>query len=669
MIDQVSRAIAEQMQIVAAARTHFAVLAQSRDAIGAVIGKYGDSHNLTSADAMQTIDRLGPMIAELEERLGDYQTQLSTRGREFSDQYLNALFAAVRNGHPRVTATLGQQLPAVSAAIARGIQDGRLGPAQQFVQQYANLHTQIPQALQSYLDALRTFRHFEHFSGIHRNIVLIGANGAGKSTFSRRVKKHLGDNVAIVEAQKLLRFTPKSSIPLPQQALSKLHSTQAQEKLYDGFTTDFGILINALFARDVEHANLSRQAGRGEIPAPVAPLSELELVLDVWNSVIRHRKMDRVRALELEVRAGGATYALTQLSDGEKAVFFYAAHVLLAKPNSYIIIDEPETHLHAGIVAELWDRLERERPDCQFVYLTHNLEFAVSRSEAKLLWCRDYQHPDTWVVEQIPDIAELPKDLLLELLGARKRILFCEGDKNGRDFKLYSILFPDYTVVPVGGHLDVLAMAKAFNKVQGLHGNSAIGIIDGDYHLPEQVESWRDDGICCLPVNEVENLLCDETLLDAARMRFLAAKPDAVQMAKDLLFEKMRNGAEVHVIEYVTQRSNALLRGNMQPRVRSLDELRASLQRIATEHQVEDWAASRRRELDDAIQRRDYDRALGLYSLKGLVGQITHGIVPDYETRIFQLIRTRPDLIQALRTKYFSDIPHAAHPPAPADGH
>lgn len=79
----------------------------------------------------------------------------------------------------------------------------------------------------------------------------------------------------------------------------------------------------------------------------------------------------------------GSKYPFMSLSDGEKAVFYYIAHILLAKDNSYIIVDEPENHLHLALIMKLWDALELVRSDCQFIYLTHNLEFAASRNNAE----------------------------------------------------------------------------------------------------------------------------------------------------------------------------------------------------------------------------------------------------------------------------------------------
>lgn len=107
--------------------------------------------------------------------------------------------------------------------------------------------------------------------------------------------------------------------------------------------------------------------------------------MSIWSKIISHRqlKYDIDTGNIIVVYHEGNNYDFSHLSDGEKAIFYYIAHVLLAKYNSFIIIDEPENHLHLSIITKLWDTLERERSDCQFIYLTHNLDFASSRIDAK----------------------------------------------------------------------------------------------------------------------------------------------------------------------------------------------------------------------------------------------------------------------------------------------
>ena len=151
------------------------------------------------------------------------------------------------------------------------------------------------------------------------------------------------------------------------------------------------------------------------------------------------------------------------LSDGEKAIFYYIAHVLLAQEKSYIIVDEPENHLHLALVSKLWDTLELIREDCQFIYLTHNLEFANTRTNSKKIWMKSFTAPATWDMQEIESNKDIPQVLYMELLGSRKAILFCEGKKTSYDINLYSRLFPNYLVIPVDGHMQVINFTRAFN--------------------------------------------------------------------------------------------------------------------------------------------------------------------------------------------------------------
>jgi predicted ATPase len=64
----------------------------------------------------------------------------------------------------------------------------------------------------------------------------------------------------------------------------------------------------------------------------------------------------------------GDSYEAYKMSDGERALLYFAGRVSLAPTNSRIIVDEPEGYLHESIVNKLWDRLEEYRSDCIFIY-------------------------------------------------------------------------------------------------------------------------------------------------------------------------------------------------------------------------------------------------------------------------------------------------------------
>lgn len=215
---------------------------------------------------------------------------------------------------------------------------------------------------------------------------------------------------------------------------------------------------------------------------------------------MRHRVMYyEESSLEIKVKpmaedGNEYAYSFDSLSDGEKAVFYYIGHVLFAKENSYIVVDEPEDHLHPAIVLKLWDVVENLRKDCKFIYLTHDCDFAASRRADKF-WSKSFTAPADWDIESLSSCEELPEALLMELLGVRQNILFCEGKNGSLDNRLYGLFFPDYKIVPAGSCSNVIKYTRAYNQSQFLKqskpGSKAIGIIDGDFYEDDEKETWE----------------------------------------------------------------------------------------------------------------------------------------------------------------------------------
>ena len=96
-----------------------------------------------------------------------------------------------------------------------------------------------------------------------------------------------------------------------------------------------------------------------------------ELVWKDWKPVV------------LSETAGGEAveYSGHIMSDGEKSALFLAARTLSADPG-VLIVDEPETHLHSLLAARLGTNWRDARRDIRFVYVTHDLTFALSRRDA-----------------------------------------------------------------------------------------------------------------------------------------------------------------------------------------------------------------------------------------------------------------------------------------------
>lgn len=504
---------------------------------------------------------------------------------------------------------------------------------------------------------------FKYFGNTDKNFVIIGANGSGKSSFARNTKKVLGKNVAIIAAQKIFSLRKVTSVSLGQSSREQVWNYQSNDKLYkdtnfaNNMENDLQRLFESLVEEQNACANEYFEANKyGENLKRKS--TTLEHTIALWHEILLHREL-KYDSGELKVSSQDINeYGFMGLSDGEKAVFYYIAHVLLAKENSFIIIDEPENHLHLALVTKLWDRLEQERNDCHFIYLTHNLDFATSRINAEKLWMKDFVPPAQWNIEPLPSDDSLPEVLYMELLGSRKPILFCEGTKSSLDYKLYTRLFGDYTIIPVGGHLQVISYTRAFNNSAGIHGNKAVGVIDGDFHSEEQKQKWKSDGIFSIDVQEVENLLCDEDLLKACCSAFYANEDKLIQ-AKELFFTKMKKTLDAQALEYATQTINERLKANLLDKPDNVEQLKSKMQELleSSISDIDSLVATRKTELQGILDTKDYAMGVKKYNYKGLIGIVPIVLEKEYKDKVFLFLDQHKEVLDFLRHKYFFDIP------------
>ena len=130
---------------------------------------------------------------------------------------------------------------------------------------------------------------------------------------------------------------------------------------------------------------------------------------------------------------GGPPYSVAELSDGERNAFLIAADVLTAGPESLILIDEPERHLHRSIIAPLLTLLFAERQNCAFIISTHEVMLPLDHPHARTLLVRscEYQQSqaDSWTADLLDTDARIDDDLKRDILGARKKILFVERNR------------------------------------------------------------------------------------------------------------------------------------------------------------------------------------------------------------------------------------------------
>ena len=84
----------------------------------------------------------------------------------------------------------------------------------------------------------------------------------------------------------------------------------------------------------------------------------------------------------------------------------------------------------------LWNAIEAERPDCMFMYITHNLNFATSRVNSQLIWVKNMPAFESWEYELLDSDNDKLDALQLEIMGNRQKVLLIEGgEKSSLDKK------------------------------------------------------------------------------------------------------------------------------------------------------------------------------------------------------------------------------------------
>lgn len=494
------------------------------------------------------------------------------------------------------------------------------------------------------------------------NVVAIGANGSGKTSLSNKFKNYLHNNGVVISAQRILFVPNFDSISNPSTTATALRKTQLRDKSsrndseYSFLQQEFGVVLKNLLAENIatgnEYRRSSLELSKEKKVIPDPPITNLDRTLKIWNSLIEHRVIDCKDGMNITASTGEVTYPAVQMSDGEKVMLYLIGQVLQAPLDSIIIIDEPEMYLHKTILKKLWDILEKERQDCLFIYLTHDLDFATSRTTAKKIWIKSFTYPEKWDIEDIPE-NEIPDALLFELLGSRKNILFCEGEKGSIDERIYSILFPEFTITPVGGCFEVINHTKAFNKISNLS-TKAFGLIDSDHHDKSRLESLKTDNIFSFNVTEPENLLLDENFLKTLQKQLMSDN-DVFDLIKADIFKELERSKELQSANYVTVRINYYFKNSHVSRGNALDDVKQNYATFTNEVKIEEWYEERIAILEKIVGEENYQQAISIFNHKGLRSIVCkHLKIADFIERSIKLLQLNTDSHEFLH-RYFPD--------------
>lgn len=519
-----------------------------------------------------------------------------------------------------------------------------------------------------------TYSFYRDLGFFNQNIVVVGSNGSGKSSLAFMLKNTIDKRDGIViPAQKLLIVPTFNSTPSYDSAKQEYDKYQKEyhevKTTYNAskdsdipyeemrkYGSEYKYVLKSLLAERMNNRNnFCDDIKANKSPDKTDLDSKLDKALDIWNTLIEHRTIfcDSSNNIKLKTNEE-KDYPAHQMSDGEKIILFIIGRILLAPDNALVVIDEPEMYLHKAIVNKLWDILETKRPDCLFVYLTHDLEFASSRNANKY-WIESFKYPTSWKINPIPE-NEIPQELLMKLLGSQKKILFCEGKKDSLDIQIFECLFGQYTIMPVQSCKNVINYTRAYNKLPNKN-SIAYGIIDRDFRNDKQLKELNNYYIYSYSVAEVENLFLIEEFIT----KYAEFKKETIdlQNIKNETLKLLKKDIEQQTSNYVSSFINYTFTETDFKKGNTKEAIYSNFDLFKEHIKIESWYEERERLIESIINSQDYKRAIMIYNNKGL-----HSVVENelkltskaYRNKALDFLRQDKEAQDILREAFPSEL-------------
>ena len=398
-------------------------------------------------------------------------------------------------------------------------------------------------------------------------LFVVGANGSGKSslmqqffTQHRKYAKRISAHRQTWFASNTLDFTPTTR----KQTGKQMESADVQEnaRWMDnyGAQRSSAAIFDLINADNVRSRKIAEKIDLGALEAALAAKEEErtpqvvtealeakkeEAPLKVLNELLKTANLSIEIFIENDEQIfarnfGGDPYSIAELSDGERNAVLIGANVLTADPGMVIIIDEPERHLHRSIVSPLLSTLFQKRLDCIFIISTHDVLFPLDNKEAATLLIRsciwEGKSASGWDTDLLTPNADVSEDVKRAILGARRTVLFIEGDDNSLDKQIYEILFPKVSIVPKGNSIEVERATKGVRSTESLNWVTSYGLVDADDRTSDQLEGLRDAGIYGLDCYSVESLYYHPEMISRLAVKQAAiTDEDASELHKNAL--------------------------------------------------------------------------------------------------------------------------------------
>ncbi|MCM1163413.1 MAG: DUF4435 domain-containing protein [Muribaculaceae bacterium] len=483
------------------------------------------------------------------------------------------------------------------------------------------------------------------------NIVIIGANGSGKTRFAARMAADAEGNAFRLSALKALYDRDRQD-PTPGSIDCLYHEATRgasimRPDLKGEFERMIALMINEEMLSLIDY-KFRRLTDR-------LPATRLEQVIRRFERVFPDNKVliESGRMLFSRDDTDDA-WSPAKLSDGEKAVMYYLGAVTFAPRGSLVFVDSPGMFLHPSSIRSVWDEVERMRPDCTFVYVTHDLQFASTRTGGQAIWVKSCDPgAGAWDYDFLSESDGLTDEAVMAILGARKPVLFIEGDGiNSIDARLYPLIFNDYTVKSLGGCDRVIESTRTFNSLRSFHNLEAFGIVDRDRRDDGEVEYLRRKQVFVPEVAEIENLFMLEDVVSAMAHAGHKNPQEVVDRVKRTILRLFDGELRLQALQHTRHRVKKAVEHRIDGRFANIGQLEVHISQLADEINPRGIYEQLCRDFRRYIHDKDYASVLRVYNRKTMISEshvsrlcgLRHDSMDAYIGAVLDLLRRdRPE--------------------------
>jgi ABC-type lipoprotein export system ATPase subunit len=461
-------------------------------------------------------------------------------------------------------------------------------------------------------------------------LFILGANGTGKSSLMQHLYNPHHTKARRISAHRQTWFSSNAMDLSPYQKRQLESNIQggdtslaarwkddyAQQRasisiydLIDAENVRARSIADAVDGNDIELAKtLSKK------DAPIKIINELLRLSNIPIEIFVHDS-DRVVAR----KHGGTPYSIAELSDGERNALLIAADVLTVKKETLILIDEPERHLHRSIISPLLTLLFSKRDDCAFIVSTHDVMLPLDNPSARTLLIRGCTYNGSlvsgWDTDLVSPGTEIDDDLKRDILGGRRKLLFIEGTEKSLDKPLYSLVFPNISVVAKSSCRDVEHVVSSIRDSDDLHWLHAFGIVDNDRRTESDINRLKEKGIYALSVFSVESIYYHPNVQALIAQRHAAITGDDASISLDNAKNATIEAVKPHVQRLSERVAEKALREEVFRHLPKREEISAGLP-INILIEVSSMVTVERERLQEALDMGNLEEIISRYPIR-----------------------------------------------------